>query len=101
MSARSARDAEKILKSLVKSKTETRLLMSEVNRAEASASRLLTSVTQLARGDVTGILAQLTALGPYGVALATIIGGAVVAYGIYQQVTKEQPTELYFWRYPA
>ena len=97
----SVRASEKILENLLKAKGTSRSTIREINRAESQASRLLMTVSQLARGDVTGILTYLAGLGPYGVAAAVAIGIGAVAYGIYQQVTKEQPAELYFWRYPG
>ena len=96
----SAAEARKILDNLLKAKRETRVLASDVRSAESDVTRLFSIAQQLSRGDVTGLIAQLTTFGPYGIAAGLVIGGAAIGYAIYREVTKEKPTELYFWRYP-
>ena len=75
-------------------------MRSEIRVANSELSSLMSMASQLARGDVTGVVTYLASLGPYGVATAVALGTAAVAYGIYQQVTAERPTEMYYWRYP-
>jgi len=96
----SAAEARKIMDNLLKAKSETRLLSSDLRLVESQTSRVLSIIGQLGRGDVTGLIAQLTTLGPYGIALGLAIGGMAIGYTIYHEITKEKPTELYFWRYP-
>jgi len=100
MSQRSARAASEVVTKLLKAKGVSRDVLRNINQADRDSMRLLATVSQLARGDVTGIITMLAGLGPYGVAAAVALGTAAVAYGIYTQVTKEQPTEMYYWRYP-
>ena len=100
MSTQSARAASDIVTKLLKAKGTSRDVLRNINQAETSSMRLLATVSQLTRGDITGIITMLAGLGPYGIAAAVALGTAAVAYGIYTQVTKEQPTEMYYWRYP-
>ena len=96
----SARASEEILKNLMEAKGISREVINNLSRAEGNASRLFSIVSQLARGDITGIVTYLAGLGPYGVAAAVAIGVGAVAYGVYQQATRERPAEVYLWRYP-
>jgi len=98
--SQSTREAEKVLQELMKARGVSREVISDIRRAETDATRLLSMVSQLARGDITSLVGYLATLGPYGVYAAIALGVAAVAYGIYQQATREQPTEMYFWRYP-
>lgn len=100
MSRRTAREAEKVLSNLLKAKGVSKEVIGNINRAESDASRLLSLVSQLARGDITSLVGYLAGLGPYGVAAAVAIGVGAVAYGVYQQATRERPAEVYLWRYP-
>ena len=95
-----AAESRKIMENLLKAKTETRLLSSELRTAELGATRVMSIVSDLARGDVSSLIMQLTSMGPYGIAAGLIIGGTAIGYAIYRELTKEKPTELYFWRYP-
>ena len=97
---RSAREAERILQQLMKSKGVARDVRMEIRRAETDATRLVSIVSQLARGDITSVVTYLASLGPYGLAAAIAIGVSAAAYGIYQQATRERPSEMYYWRYP-
>ena len=101
MSSHSTRAAGEILDKLLKSKTELKTLRSELRSAEVDTMRLTSMVSQLARGDPTSLIVQLTSMGPLGVKLAIGVAALAVAYGIYKQLTKEQPTEMYFWRQPT
>lgn len=100
MSTRSAREAENILQQIMKAKGVARDTRMEIRRAETDATRLLSTVSQLARGDITSIVTYLASLGPYGLAAAVAIGVGAMAYGMYQQATRERPSEMYYWRYP-
>ena len=101
MSQTSARNAEKVLKELLKAKGVSKDVISNINTAERDATRLLSSVSQLARGDVTGIAGYLAGLGPKGLALAVILEGLAVGYEIYKHVTTPTPSEVYHWRYSS
>lgn len=101
MSERSARTAEKVLQNLMKARGTSREVIRDINRAESGAIRLLSVVSGLTRGDVTALVTYLAGLGPYGVAAAIALGVGAMTYAIYQQATKEQPTEEYYWRYPG
>ncbi len=93
-------DSQQILNNLLAAKGVSKELVSDIRTSERDATRVLSIISQLSRGDITGLLVQLTRLGPYGVAAAIAIGTAAVAYGIYQQLTTEKPSEYYYWRYP-
>ncbi len=96
----SVHDSEKILENLLKAKGTSKEIISNLRDSERESMRVLSVVSQLSRGDISGLLVQLSMLGPYGVAAEVAIGTAAVAYGIYQQLTAEKPSEYYFWRYP-
>jgi hypothetical protein len=88
-----------ILDNLLKTKKISNDIRSSIRDAQSDALRLQSIVSGLARGDVTSLVLYLSRMGPYGVAAALAIAGAAVAYGIYQQLTAEKPTEYYYWRY--
>jgi len=94
------RESQQILNNLLKAKGVSREVVSNVQTSERDAMRVMSLVSQLSRGDVTGIMMQLSRFGAYGVAAAIAVGTAAVAYGIYTQLTAEKPSEYYFWRYP-
>jgi hypothetical protein len=101
MSAQNSLAAREILDNLLKSKTELKNLRSQIIMANSDITRLSNTLMQLARGDPTGLIVQLAQMGPVGVKLALGVAAVTVAYGIYRQLTKEQPTEMYFWRQPT
>lgn len=101
MSTQSSQAAKTILDNLLKSKTELRNLRLGIRAANADISRFTAALTQLARGDPTGLIVSLAQMGPVGLKLAIGLGIAAVGYGVYKQLTEEKPTELYFWRYPS
>ena len=84
----------------MKAKGISRDVISNLNQADRDANRLLATVSQLARGDITSLITYLASLGPYGVVTAIALGTTAVAYGIYQNITREKPAEVYLWRYP-
>jgi hypothetical protein len=94
------RESEQILNNVLKAKGVSREIISNIQQSERDALRVMSVVSQMARGDVTGLVLQLSRLGPYGVAAAAVVATAAVAYGIYHQLTAEKPTEYYYWRYP-
>ena len=101
MSVQTSLAAREILDNLLKSKTELKNLRSQITMANSDITRLTNTLTQLARGDPTGLIVQLAGMGPTGVKLALGVAAVTVAYAIYRQLTKEQPTEMYFWRQPT
>lgn len=101
MSERSARTAKTIVSELLKAKGVSSEVIRSIGQAERDSSRLLATVSQLGRGDVTGLMAQLATLGPKGIAAAVVIGTIAVGYEIYKHVTEETPSEVYHWRYPT
>lgn len=100
MSVQSTRAAREVLDNLLKSKTELRNLRIEIRGVNADISRISTTLTRLAMGDPTGLIIQLAQMGPLGLKLALGTAAATMAYLFYRELTREKPTELYFWRYP-
>ena len=96
----SLRESEIILNNLLKAKGVSSEVISNIRMSEMEAMRVMSIVSQLSRGDITGVMVTLSRFGAYGVAAAIAIGTAAVAYGIYQQITTPKPSEYYYWRYP-
>jgi len=96
----SPRESEIVLNNLLKAKGVSNDVLNNLRVGERDANRVLAITSQLSRGDISGLLVQLSTLGPYGIAAAIGIGAAAAAYGIYQELTKERPSEVYYWRYP-
>jgi hypothetical protein len=94
------RESQVILNNLLKAKGASKDLLRNLRSGERDANRVLAVVSQIGRGDVTGVIMQLSTLGPLGLKAALVLGAAAVAYGIYQQITAEKPSEYYYWRYP-
>lgn len=94
------RESEVVLNNLLKAKGVSKEVLGNLREGERDATRVMALASNLARGDVTGIVMQLSQLGPYGVAAALAIGAGAIGYGIYRQLTEEKPSEYYFWRYP-
>jgi hypothetical protein len=100
MSERGVRTAETILNKLLKAKGQSREVLRNIDQAERGLDRVTSIASTLARGDPTALLGYLATMGPVGVKLAVALGVATIGYGIYQKLTEEKPTELYYWRYP-
>jgi hypothetical protein len=97
----SINESQQILNNLLKAKGISQEVISNIREAERDAMRVMSIVSQLSRGDISGLLVQLTRFGPYGIIAALGIGVTAFAYAIYQALTAEKPSEYYYWRYPT